>query len=190
MATPKVYAAVATPTRISKIVNTFSPEPNGRASPNPTVLTVMTVWNTASSRLMPKPRYPIVPAIRTKSSPVSPTSNRRRPSSQDGPSRRAGCDVGMIRIVPGCRRQEPVQLPAAARRQGRANYPDTDRPPRCAMASMPGLGGGRAYCIAPMTQPPAPAITMPAMTFLAAGVPGSGEWKAQMPMLALTSKLS
>ena len=58
------------------------------------------------------------------------------------------------------------------------------------MASTSGLGGAHAYRIAPMTQPPAPAITMPAMTFLAAGVPGSGEWKAQMPMLALTSKLS
>ena len=59
-----------------------------------------------------------------------------------------------------------------------------------AMASASGLGGAHAYRIAPMTQPPAPAITMPAMTFLAAGVPGSGVWKAQMPMLALTSKLS
>ena len=46
------------------------------------------------------------------------------------------------------------------------------------------------YRIAPMRQPPTPAIMMPAMPFLAAGVPGSGEWKAQMPMLALTSKLS
>jgi len=44
--------------------------------------------------------------------------------------------------------------------------------------------------MAPIMQPPAPAITMPAMTFLAAGVPGLGTWKAQMPMLALTSKLS
>ena len=55
MPTPKVQAAVATPTRISTIVNTSAPEPNGRASPNPTVLTVMTLWNTASSTLRPKP---------------------------------------------------------------------------------------------------------------------------------------
>ena len=46
---------MATPTKISTIVNTFSPEPNGRASPKPTVLTVMTVWNKASSKLRPKP---------------------------------------------------------------------------------------------------------------------------------------
>ena len=40
-----------------------------------------------------------------------------------------------------------------------------------------------------MTQPPAPAIRMPASTFPAWGVPGLGTWKAQMPMLALTSRL-
>ena len=41
-----------------------------------------------------------------------------------------------------------------------------------------------------MTQPPIPAITMPASTFRAWRVPGSGTRKTQMPMLALTRRLS
>ena len=47
--TLKVYAAVPTPVRISTIVNTFSPGLKVCTSPKPTVVTVMTVWNTESS---------------------------------------------------------------------------------------------------------------------------------------------
>lgn len=46
--------------------------PSGRCSPKPTVLTVSTVWKTASSRLKPSKTYPTVPPIMISASTARP----------------------------------------------------------------------------------------------------------------------
>ena len=88
------------------------------------------------------------------------------------------------------------RAPGFARRGGAVlldgllDPPGSERTRRTVNACRGPNSTGPGYRIAPMTQPPAPAIRMPASTFRAWGVPGLGTWKAQMPMLALTSRLS
>ncbi len=50
------YRTTPTPTRTSSIVKIFSAAPKGITSRKPTVVTVVTVWYTASSGLKPSTR--------------------------------------------------------------------------------------------------------------------------------------
>ena len=72
-----MYSTVDTPMMIRTIVNHCSTIVNSSSSRNPTVVTVVTVWYTASVNDMPNTRYPRVPITITASTMA--TARWRRP---------------------------------------------------------------------------------------------------------------
>jgi hypothetical protein len=69
---------------MTTIVKIFPAAENGSTSRKPTVVTVVTVWYSASSAVKPSTTYPIVPAVVTAARATIASPKRRHSATPGG----------------------------------------------------------------------------------------------------------